>query len=266
MVRKASDETLAFEAWGVRVGLRVSESLVSAVETVLPPGRRTCDPGELESMRWEVFALEGGRCGLRHAEQRVAEGSEDEMLDLLETRLRHHLAFEATEAIFVHAGVVETAGRAIVIPGRSRTGKTTLVAALVRAGAAYYSDEYAVIDHDGRIHPFAKRLSVRIEGSDRTREVPVHDLGGVAGERPVGLGTIVATSYEPGRRWAPERRSPAEGALALLENTVVARDRPTEALAALRRAAADAAVLEGPRGEAVEAAADLLAELGATVP
>ena len=37
-------------------------------------------------------------------------------------------------------------GRAIVIPGRTFSGKSTLVAELVRAGATYYSDEYAVED------------------------------------------------------------------------------------------------------------------------
>jgi hypothetical protein len=34
----------------------------------------------------------------------------------------------------------------------SYSGKTTLVSELIRAGATYYSDEYAVIDERGRVH------------------------------------------------------------------------------------------------------------------
>ena len=44
----------------------------------------------------------------------------------------------------------------------------------------------------------------------------------------------------------------------LLSNTVPARDRSAQALAAVRAAAASALVLEGERGEASETAGDLL--------
>jgi hypothetical protein len=69
---------------------------------------------------------------------------------------------------------------------------------------------------------------------------------------------IAVTSYRPGARWKPQRQSPASGALALFSNTVPARDRPAQALAAVRQAAASALVLEGERGEAADMAADLL--------
>ena len=36
---------------------------------------------------------------------------------------------------------------------------------MVRAGATYYSDEYAVIDDTGLVHPFARPLGIREEGS-----------------------------------------------------------------------------------------------------
>lgn len=50
---------------------------------------------------------------------------------------------------FVHSGVVEFDRRAIVFPGKSRYGKSTMVAALVEAGCRYLSDEYAVISPEG---------------------------------------------------------------------------------------------------------------------
>ena len=64
------------------------------------------------------------------------------------------------------------------LPGHSFSGKSTLVAALVRAGAVYYSDEFAVLDPDGFVHPYAKALSL-----DVARQV--EELGGVAGDEPL---------------------------------------------------------------------------------
>jgi hypothetical protein len=66
------------------------------------------------------------------------------------------VAENARRWIFVHAGVVAWRGQAIVIPGATQSGKTSLVAALVRAGAEYFSDEYAVFDARGRVHPLPR--------------------------------------------------------------------------------------------------------------
>ena len=46
----------------------------------------------------------------------------------------------------VHAGVVSLGDRLVVIPAVSGTGKTTLTAALVRAGFGYVSDEALAVD------------------------------------------------------------------------------------------------------------------------
>jgi hypothetical protein len=146
-----------------------------------------------------------------------------------------------------------------VIPGRAFTGKSTLVATLVRASATYYSDEYAVLDAKGRVHPFAKPLSIRWDGSQRTEETPVAALGGKAGTRPLPVGVIAIAPYRADGRWRPRTRSRADGALALLEHAVPTRLEPARAMSAIRRAAADATVLKGSRGEASELAEALLA-------
>ena len=49
-------------------------------------------------------------------------------------------------------------GHGIMLPGYSFAGKTTLVAEFVRAGALYYSDEYAVLDRDRFAHPYPRPL------------------------------------------------------------------------------------------------------------
>jgi hypothetical protein len=60
--------------------------------------------------------------------------------------LRIYVGLHAPNQIFIHAGVVAHEGRVIVIPGLCMAGKATLVLALVRAAAVYYSDEFAVLD------------------------------------------------------------------------------------------------------------------------
>ena len=62
----------------------------------------------------------------------------EEVLDVLEAHISLTVAARTSQWLFVHAGVVEWRGRAIVLPGRSFSGKTTLVAALVQI----YSLEY----------------------------------------------------------------------------------------------------------------------------
>src|SRR5262249_36246454 len=84
-------------------------------------------------------------------------------LRTFEADVQLHVAEMAPERVFVHAGVVAYQGRGILLPGRSFAGKSTLVRELVQAGAQYYSDEYAVLDADGAVHPYPRPLSIRNE-------------------------------------------------------------------------------------------------------
>ena len=92
-------------------------------------------------------------------------------MESLESDMQRFVAEMAHRRVFVHAGVVGWQGKAIIIPGRTFTGKTTMVAELVRAGATYYSDEYAVFDLQGRVHPYARPLGMRETGQAGRRGV-----------------------------------------------------------------------------------------------
>jgi hypothetical protein len=84
-------------------------------------------------------------------------------------------------------------------------------------------------------------------------------LGGVIGERPLPVGLVALTEYNPRvLGWRPRRLSAGQGVLKLFAHAVAARRRPTAVLAALERATADALTLEGRRGEAERAAATIL--------
>src|SRR5205085_12304085 len=145
----------------------------------------------------------------------------------------------------------------LVIPGAPHSGKTTLVAALVRAGATYHSDEYAPVTPDGLIAPYPKPLSVR--AADRAGPGdPVAVPDDQVATEPARAGLVVITRYEKGAEWRPEEWTAGEGALALLEHAVVAQTRPADALAAVSAVVRDARVLAGPRGEAEAVAPHLL--------
>jgi hypothetical protein len=71
------------------------------------------------------------------------------------------LAIAHSPLLCIHAGVVSTPAGLIVVPGPSGLGKTTLVAALVRAGFGYVSDEALAIDRStGRAAAFPRPLSM----------------------------------------------------------------------------------------------------------
>jgi hypothetical protein len=259
-------EGLSIRAYGVQLGLRASEPgvLEPLLERLPPEWKPASSPfvdrlysyvagGQAPGSRVRRFHL----LYIDHA--RVArDRSIEPCLDAFEVDARHTVAALSPQRVFVHAGVVGWGGGAIVIPGMSFSGKTTLVAELVRRGATYYSDEYAAIDRHGRVHPFAKPLSIRGDG-ERSPE----ELGGTRGRGPLDVRAIVEAPYREGARWRPRSRSAGEGALALLSNAIPGRDDPARTMGAVRAAAASALVLRGPRGEAREVADRLLARLAA---
>jgi hypothetical protein len=61
----------------------------------------------------------------------------------------------------VHAGVVVRDGRALLIAGPSGRGKSTLTAALVKHGFAYFSDELAALTNEGTVLRYPTPLRLR---------------------------------------------------------------------------------------------------------
>src|SRR6186997_3026660 len=173
-----------FVAYGVRIGLRAdSRALLDALEQdpdgMLPFGWHPVqdhEPGAPASIHYEVLSRSGGARPFRlfAGTNLVAEGRQ--LRDVgcaLAAHAEPFVAERAPDHLFVHAGVVGWEGRAIVMPGASFAGKTTLVQAWLEAGATYYSDEFAVLDRDGRVHPFARPLAIRDGSTASTRRVPV---------------------------------------------------------------------------------------------
>lgn len=245
---------LGFAAFGVTIELTLDDPrLETRVLALLPPGwvpARTGDPDVRLRLTSDLDVVAG--------DEVVAPAGG---VGALDAAIRNRIGRLAPGRIFVHAGVVAHDGAAIVLPGRTNTGKTTLVSALVAAGAQYCSDEFAVLDADGLVHPYPRPLGIRPTRGAEPTDVPVDALGGIAATAAFPIGLIACTRYERGAVWQPEQLSPGQGAMELLANAVPARDRAAETLAIVRRAAAAATILSGPRGEAEAAARQLLEQL-----
>jgi hypothetical protein len=258
-------ESVAVEAFGVTVAVTADPEHFAAVSDFLPPCARPVRHPPERGRFALVKDNDDGSLSVECDGKPVAGSFQLRLaLGILDAQLRSYIALHAPDHVFVHAGVVGVQGRAMVLPGRSFAGKTTLVAALVKAGAEYWSDEYAVLDADGLVHPYPKPLSVRIDGTHETDEQPVESLGGRAGDRALPVAVIAFTSYHPGAVWALSARTAGEGAVKLLEHSIAARSRSVQVLAAVRRAATNAIVLEGARGDADQAASVLLSQQAAS--
>ena len=251
---------ISFSAYGVRVGVRVNDkAILKRVLTRLPPASRPSDVRVVNHL-YSLTGLAGnsdGRVrrfnlGYWNLDRFARTRSFEDLLDQFESHLQLTVAEYAPRRVFVHAGVVGFKGRAIVIPGMSFSGKSTLVAELLRAGATYYSDEYAVIDEHGRVHPYARDLKIRAVESTGIERLRPEQLGAGVGSKPLRVGLVVATNFKDGARWRPRELTQGKAVLELLANTVSARSQPEMALSFLPKALESARILKGVRGEARE--------------
>ncbi len=264
---------LALSLFGVQVEVRVEDpSLVERILTCLPPGQSTDSSARIdrtyEILRaapgWSAKMESGSHAGEQYlfADRSLVWQSTavDALCERFQSDLQRFLAVRARTHAIVHAGVVGWQGRAIVIPGRSSSGKTTAVEALIREGAEYYSDDYAVLDPDGLASPFPRRHWIGRSGQLRQAGSAV-DLGTVTGRPPLPVRSIVVTEYQRAASWQPRRLTPGQAVLALLSNAPAARHQPGYLLRTFAATARGAVAWSGPRGEATQFARDLLNQL-----
>jgi hypothetical protein len=181
----------------------------------------------------------------------------DELFDFFDMQLHVDVALSAAKRTFVHAAAVGFSSGAVIVPGRSHFGKSTLAKALVDAGGILYSDEYAVIDEIGRVHPYPRPLSLRQRSGPPVR-TPVELHGGGRHLKPLPVAAVVLTRYERGADFRPTTVTPGEAVLGMVENAPSMRMNAARDLRALGAVASNAIRLRGPRGPAREAARIIL--------
>jgi hypothetical protein len=246
----------SLSCYGVPIGIRASEpAVLEDLQERLPPDFRPARARRVERVYSLVAGGPAAARGIRHFnllyvnEVRLARSlGLPEVLRAFEMDVERYVAEHARRRLFLHAGVVGWQGRAIVIPGQSMSGKSSLVAALLEAGATYYSDEYAVLDDHGLVHPYPRALCLR--DAPATAPRPPAVSGGKTPLAPLPVGLVLVSRYRAGARWRPRALSPGRAGIELLAHTVAARRRPAGALAVLARALSGARALKGARGEA----------------
>ncbi len=246
-------------AYGATIEVVASDaSLLEALVSALPRGWRLTDEAT-DRWRFEARREPGGLVVVNGA------GIEADVRDVggaqaaLREELRRFVGLHSPEWIFVHAGSVAYGDRVIVLPGSSYAGKSTLVEALVRAGAEFYSDEYAIFNLSGRVVQYREPLILRTQDGRTESETAAEGP-----DRPLPVGIVALTGYKPGATWAPREVSTAEGIVALLQHAGGVRSRPDTAVRVFRKALTGVRLLAGERGEADETARLLLDALSGT--
>lgn len=164
----------------------------------------------------------------------------------------------AVDRVFMHAGAVGWKGKGIIFPAQSYQGKSTIVTELVRRGADYYSDDFAIFDKKGLLHPFPRIITMRTrDGQFKHYDLPVESIGGVAATKPLPVGLVLFTSYEPGAKWNPVTLSPGQGSLEMMPFVLPLRRDPKLSMLSLNSIANSAIIIRSRRG-AAEEFADLI--------
>lgn len=250
---------LGFQTYGVKIGIRAANAML--IEKIFPLLTKIF-PNGFESVRSEEieyeFRIRQKRNGdfelLRDGKKVFSLTLEKVFLEILESHLRTTVARYTSEKVFLHAGVVAWKGIGIVFPADSFSGKSTLVAEMVKRGALYYSDEYAVLDENGAVHPFAKMLSLRgIIDDYEQLECSVESLGGTAAQVSVSVKVILMTRFEKNTKLdansEPEILSLGQSVMELLPHTFSLRSNPKFTLEVLNKTLSRAIIIRIVRGE-----------------
>jgi hypothetical protein len=253
--------TERFVSWGVNVEISSNKrevfdlAMKNARESLLDNLQQTdSEP----VVRFLVDQERDGMYSMVRNDEEPQKGHEPKtFFKLFEAMVRVAVGEFAPNHVFIHAGSVGWRGRAVIMPAVSFSGKSTLTAALLREGAEYLSDEYAIIDADGLVHPYPRPLYFRTEDFvpfERT----VEELGGTAATQPLPLGTVVLTRYLEGARWTPELLRPGVGAMSILPHVLSLKHNPKFAMEVLHKVSTRAIIASGSRGSAETFAKTLL--------
>lgn len=257
---KRDDNQINIRAYGVGVGVRAARAfdlrrVERRLEAILPNGFNVISDDEIEHLL-EINQESDGEFRIIKEKEILASGrGEDNLFDLIESQIRLTVAEFARERLFLHAGVVAWRGRGLIIPASSFAGKTTLVAELIKRGALYYSDEYAVLDRAGLVYPYPKMLSLRgIIDDYRQHDVSAQSLGARTGREPIPVGLVLISHFDKNQtspaEFQPEILSAGQGIIEMLAHTISIRNNPNFALEVLNKISTRAIIAKSRRGEA----------------
>jgi hypothetical protein len=164
---------------------------------------------------------------------------------LLSAALNNTAVF--TAYLQLHTGALFIKNHVLLCPGRSGTGKSSLVHALVQQGSVYYSDEYALVTHEGCVAPVLKPIMLR--NQEGTQQFPFDVHPSQHGTHTAPVGTLLFTHYAPHAVFNPVELSSAQAFQSLLDNCINLRDMPQQGLTSLKNMLTHARVFSSLRGD-----------------
>jgi hypothetical protein len=253
------------DAYGVRIGIAADdESIFEQVKAICAQafvGRLAFDDNAAKEpdLRYLFRTLDNGEVEYDLDGERVSKFRKDFGFSRhFNSIIRAHVAGRSKEWVFVHAGVVEWRGKAIVIPGRSHQGKTTLVSELIRIGARYMSDEFAILDSKGLVHPFDRDLAVRTSPEIGMESLPPSEFGAEKRLEPIEAGMLLFTNFDESAVWSPERITVGSGILEAIPQVIPVSFNTKFALKVLNTTFNRAIIVRSDRGEARDTAPRIL--------
>lgn len=241
----------------------------------VPPRYALLGPGARGDKRFWLLCSEA---------KLIASRDPEEVLAYLFWHVNSEAFRRTDDFLLIHAGaVVAPSGAGVLLPGASGSGKTSLVAGLVRAGFSYLSDEAGVIDPvTGKLYPFPRALTIksgsfgnfpelagaradlsptRVEWHVRPEDL-APEAGALGG--PSEIKFVVAPRYDADASTAVTPLPPAEAVMVLATNAINFSRYGGRALPVLEgvvRRARCHRLVSGDLPSGVRALAELTAEL-----
>lgn len=261
-IKSKKEAQIKFSSFGVNIKIVFDENFIdSELINFLDQKFPTLIHLPVDGREYFEFYLglnSAGYLDFRFGTDHFQFNDKESLFELLDSRIRITIAEFAENKVFIHAGVVSWKGKAIVIPGKSFFGKTTLVSELIKKGAEYLSDEYAVFDDKGFVHPFPKMLSMRGIVSDFVQvDTPLEKFNAKVAANPVEVGMVFFTEYKRNSYWKPKKITSGQAMMEILPHTIPIRIKPEFTLKVLNNVMNRAIISKTKRGEA-ERFADLL--------
>ena len=246
---------IGIEAFGVKIGITASDNekelIYSRLEEIFPNGYSEIDFSTCRHF-FEIRKSAAGKFEfIKNGEFYESREAVEDAVGLMRTEIRYTFSEFAVERVFLHAGAVAFKNSGIIFPGQSLSGKSSIVADLIRRGAEYYSDDYAILDENALLYPHPKKISLRDSKDNRFRQTdyPVEHFQAVTGVCEIPVKLIIITEYEEGKIWQPEKLSNGEAVMQILPHTIPIRHNPAFTLRTLDRLVRGATVFSGMRGD-----------------
>jgi hypothetical protein len=136
--------------------------------------------------------------------------TDGELLHLFEKEIRFQLQELRRDLYFVHGAVLQFHGKACMLIGPTKSGKSTTTWALLRHGFSYLSDELAPVDSKNlHVYPYPRAIWLRrvAPGAQESRRkietswmlcIPTNQFPKGTTEKPIPLGALFFVRYDPG--------------------------------------------------------------------